>query len=334
MNEGSWGNLEAFQEGLQIASELVREIEAGETSTSRIALKAKRLALLLNESDSIRIFEYETSGYPYHGTEVSGTVAQFAEKAGRVSFEHDDKPEKDRRVVEVRSLAEIEEGISHLRTALAVAPPQRDVFFDFESMHYDHLTKNLASLTRLLNARLTFIHSYAVRKYFQLKFSSVASDVFSRIRNRVDTRIGEIIPDGLKQFSSAYDNLLSSNPEDWSNAVHTCRRILTALADGLFPAQEIPIIKECDGSRKEIKLGKDNYVNRLICYIEANSASARFVEIVGSHLKFIGERLDSIMGAAHKGSHASVRHEEADRYVVYTYMIVGDILSLSQTGET
>ena len=39
-------------------------------------------------------------------------------------------------------------------------------------------------------------------------------------------------------------------------------------------------------------------------------------------------RLDSIFRAVQKGSHAIVTQEEADRYVVYTYLVTGDILSL------
>jgi hypothetical protein len=49
---------------------------------------------------------------------------------------------------------------------------------------------------------------------------------------------------------------------------------------------------------------------------------------VGSHLKFLGDRLDAVFHAAQKGSHAAVSHDEANRYVIYTYMLVGDILAL------
>ena len=46
---------------------------------------------------------------------------------------------------------------------------------------------------------------------------------------------------------------------------------------------------------------------------------------------FLGERLDSVFQAAQKGSHAEiVTRSEADRYVVYTYMVVGDLMSLKQ----
>ena len=43
----------------------------------------------------------------------------------------------------------------------------------------------------------------------------------------------------------------------------------------------------------------------------------------------MGERVDSVFRAAQKGSHSTiVTQAEADRYVVYTYLIVGDILTL------
>jgi hypothetical protein len=68
-----------------------------------------------------------------------------------------------------------------------------------------------------------------------------------------------------------------------------------------------------------------------MCFIQDASTSERFAEIVGSHLRYIGERLDSVVAAAQKGSHRTiVRREEADRYVVYTYLVLGDILSLTK----
>jgi hypothetical protein len=50
---------------------------------------------------------------------------------------------------------------------------------------------------------------------------------------------------------------------------------------------------------------------------------------------FLGERLDSIFQAAQKGSHAKILvREEADRYVAYTYLVVGDILLLWNEKKT
>ncbi len=188
--------------------------------------------------------------------------------------------------------------------------------------------QDMESAIRVLASRRTFIYDYAIRKHYEIRFSSLAEDVFTRIRSRVDSSIGLAIPDTVKKLTAAYENLRSDNPEDWANAVHSCRRVLQDLADVVFPAQKEARTRNVNGREVEVKLGADRYINRLMAYIEDSSESRRFKEITGSHLDYIGNRLDAIFAATQKGSHASVTKEEADRYVIYTYMIVGDILSL------
>ena len=185
-----------------------------------------------------------------------------------------------------------------------------------------HASKRLAS-------RRAFIHEYVVRKHYELKFSGIADDIFNRIRERVDAAIGSIIPDAVKRFSAVYDNLQSENPEDWSNAVHSCRRVLQDLADALFPSRSEDRVVIANGKELSVRLGAQNYINRIIAFVEDANSSERYEHLVGSHIRFLGERLDSIFKAAQKGSHETiVSREEADRYVTYTYLIVGDILSL------
>jgi hypothetical protein len=123
---------------------------------------------------------------------------------------------------------------------------------------------------------------------------------------------------------SVYNNMDSSNPEDWANAVHSCRRILKDVADALYPPCDIPI--EVNG--RKIKLDADSYINRLIQYINSKSESATFINVVGSSLSSIGIRLDSINEAVCKGTHTEIKKEEAHRYIIHTYLLLGDILSL------
>jgi hypothetical protein len=183
--------------------------------------------------------------------------------------------------------------------------------------------------SRRLAARRASIYGYVLRKHQELRFSGIADDIFSRIRERVDTGIGKTIPESVKKLSAIHDNLRSENAEDWSNAVHSCRRILKDLADEVFPPQKEGRIKSTKGKSIPIELGEEQYINRLMAFIEDHGSSTRFKHLVGSHLSFIGERLDSIVQAAQKGTHDEiVSPQEADRYVIYTYMIIGDILAL------
>jgi hypothetical protein len=166
-----------------------------------------------------------------------------------------------------------------------------------------------------------------------LKYSAISDDVFSRIRETVDGSIGLHVPAAMKKLSSVYDTLASENSEDWSNAVHSCRRVLQDLADVLFPPQNDRVIV-AGNNKKTIKLGRDNYINRLLAFVQDNSDSERFKAIVGSNLEFLIDRLDAVFRAAQKGSHdVIVSRDEADRYVVYTYLVVGDILSLARSSS-
>ncbi len=180
--------------------------------------------------------------------------------------------------------------------------------------------------------RRTLIYDYAMRKHYETRFSGLAEDVFGRIRSRIDSSIGSAVPDAVRKLTSVHDNLASDNPEDWSNAAHSCRRVLQDLADAVFPPQDKPRTRMVNGKEIETRLGVDQYINRLIAYIEDSSASGRFKEIVGSHLGYMGDRLDALFSAAQKGSHSTLTKEEADRCVVYTYLLVGDILSLGSVA--
>ena len=169
---------------------------------------------------------------------------------------------------------------------------------------------------RQLASQRTRIHSYVIRKHYEIRFSGLANDVFERIRNRVDSSIGVTVPDAVEKLVSAYNNLASSNPEGWSNAAHTCHRVLEALADAVFPPQDGTRTRIASGKQREVKLGASQYINRLIAHIEDSSDSKRYTEIVGSHLHYIGDRLDALLSAAQKGSHYTLTKEEADRCVV------------------
>jgi hypothetical protein len=174
------------------------------------------------------------------------------------------------------------------------------------------------------------IHSYVVSCNYSLRFGAITQDVFDRTRQRVDAELAALCPAAAKRFVSAYEDLRSSNSVDWSNAVHSCRRVLQDLADVIFPAQDAPIQRE----GKQVDVSEDKYVNRLMCYIEDQSESETWTAVVGSTLAFIGDRLDALVDAGSKGTHHKVEGDEADRYVIYTYLVVGDILSLGVRSVT
>lgn len=327
----------SLREALSLSEDILRNIELNEQPLANIALKTGRLARLLNDLETRKIMGFEAGGYPFSPAGVPQDVYELAVQAGRETQEKKDKGEISKSIY-TSSIAELEqmahgaeiefEAARDPNVSISSANPNQFVMgANNNFLERQAIRNRTTQAVRRLAKRRAFIHDYALRKNSELKYSGIADDIFSRLRERVDNSIGKHVPDAVQQFVAVYDNLASGNKEDWSNAVHSCRRILQNLADVIFPAQS-DIQKVVNGKSISIKLGADNYINRIVAFIESKSGSGRFDAIVGSHLRFVGERLDSVFEAAQKGSHATVEKEEADRYVVYTYLIVGDVLSL------
>ncbi len=330
----------ALEEAVGLSGEVLRNIELGEVPLTQIALKSSRLARLLNEFEVQRIFEYEAGGYPTERGSVPPESWRLAVAAGRKLVNEDPKAKTVSEYVYTQSIAALE-GDVHLGEASLAAARDPDVSVSSANpeqfvwsptgnfFERNTIRQSIVLATQRLASRRAFIHQYALRKHYELRFSGVADDVFSRIRERVDETVGRTVPDAVQRFAATHDNLRSENPEDWSNAVHSCRRILMDLADAVFLPTDDERVVTVDGKERRIKLGKDNYINRIMTFVSDSSSSKRFHDIVGSHLSFLGDRLDSIVRAAHKGSHDTiVTKEEADRYLVYTYLVVGDVLGL------
>lgn len=329
---------QALREALTLSEEVLRNIELSEMPLANIALKSSRLARLLNDFDVQKIMEYEASGYPSTPDGVDPNIYRLAIEAGREYKQKDRKTGQIQNYIYVTSIEELEQKVRSTEAALnaardpdvsvSSANPSQMVWNPIgNNFERNTIRNSAAEAQRRLSTRRSFIYSYVLRRHHDLKFSGIADDIFSRIREKVDSIIGTKVPDAVQKLSAVYENLQSENPEDWANAVHSCRRILQDLSNAVYPSRP-DIEKEIDGKKRFIKLGDDNYINRLIAFLEERSSSERFVQIVGSHISFIGDRLDSVFRSAQKGSHSIVTKEEADRYVVYTYLITGDVLSL------
>ena len=332
-------NTEVLKEAAALSADILQDIELSQARLSVVVLKALRLARILNDFDMQQIFEWESGGYPLGASGVSPEVWSAGTRANRTFFGNDSTPAAPKPHMYIESIEQMELAVDIGTTSLEAAQDpnisissanqyQRVTAPAGNSLERGNIRVEVRQASERLASRRTLIYGYAARKHYELKFAGVADDVFGRIRSTVDSAIGLTVPDAVKKLTAVYENLRSDNPEDWANAAHSCRRVLQDLADAVFPPQSETRIRKVDDKEIKIKLGSDQYINRLIAHIEDSSESDRFNEIVGSQLAYMGDRLDALFEAAQKGSHATVTKEEADRCVVYTYLLVGDILSL------
>lgn len=305
-------------EKLPLSEEILKNIELEEMPFFSILLKCQRLARISNDIDALEWFTQEIIGFESGDGGLTEKGASAASRSNRQTIHTDPKTQEKSRKFFTQTLSSIEKELeSHEIRAKLNGPNVHAI----ERNTSQAKIRDLSSLYQKIKGS---VYSYVMNFNYNLKYGNITESIFDQKRTFVDLKLKEICPDAISKFVSVYNNLRSDNEEDWANSVHSCRRILKDLADSIYPPSEIDVVT----SGKKIKVGNENYVNRLMLFIESKEGGNSFESIVGSHLKYIGERIDSIYEAANKGTHSSVQKSEAERYIIYTYIIISDILQL------
>ncbi len=335
-------NSQRIKECTELSTEILKNFELSELPVSKIILKCLRLCRLLGDEDGILLFTYESSGYPSTPTGMTADAWRISSLAGRRYFENITTKSGSERKEYAKTLliAEIEEIIAAEKIRLSAAtdpnislssanPNQFITPGQGNVLERNNIVKDIASHQRWLQKITGSLYQYVLQIYNKLMYGNIIEDTFTSARMSVNDVLSKICPKAIEKFVSVYSNMDSENPEDWANAVHSCRRILVDVADALYPPQEEPITI----NGKKIKIGADQYINRLIQFISSKEGSKTYRDVVGSDLSSIGSRLDAINEAVCKGTHTAVSKEEASRYIIHTYLLISDIISLQATTE-
>jgi len=327
---------EKNEEVLNLAEEILRNIELNEIPLQNVALKCARLGRLTNNQSAMNLFQYELAGYPQDNDGlILAEAFSLARYVNRV-FSQKDKIGVSREYIFPETVAELEIEAETAKEQMKVAS-DRDVSIASSNpsqyvmsplgntFERAGLRQIITEKSKKLNKLKSGYYNYALGVYYELKFGDIVEEIFEKRRQSVNKYLSEKLPETLKKLVSVYENLRSKSEEDWANAVHSCRRVLKDVADLFYPADnsEIDI-----GGGKKIKLDDEKFIARLKQYIKNKSGSERFNEIIGSHLDYIGDRIDAIYNASTKGSHANVKREEAERYMIYTYLLISDLIGL------
>jgi len=161
----------------------------------------------------------------------------------------------------------------------------------------------------------------------QIAYSDVQSDVYFRYRSYVDSCLLNRIPEAYKKFTCANEHVDKDDPESFSHALLSCRRILKLVADELYPPPGRPVIG-ADG--KQRNLTEDQFISRLWQFIYETAGKHVSGQLLMEQVNDLGRRLDRLNELASKGVHSEVTMNEVDQCIIQTYIALGDILRLSE----
>jgi len=175
--------------------------------------------------------------------------------------------------------------------------------------------ESLSDLVKILYNR---VYRETTNILSNLKFGGII--VFEDTKKLVDSKLVDVCPDAIEKFTAASERLKETKPESWAQAVTTCRRILKDFADAIYPPKDTPV----NGR----KVGEDEYINRLWAFASENIKSDTNKELIQSEVEYIGRRIDSLYDLTCKGTHAEISKDDAERAIIRTYLLIGDLIKL------
>ncbi|MGB3259171.1 MAG: hypothetical protein WBA72_14430 [Ornithinimicrobium sp.] len=218
--------------------------------------------------------------------------------------------------VSARSIEQIEEQIRSARTAASS--------IDTAQLHAQVLM-SLGPLENVLVRVRARLHDFLIVTEHELEYGQLNAEIFERTRKSVDEQLRVIAPETLEKFTSAYRRLHEGDAEALSQALTSCRRILKATADAVYPATGATVTS-ADGNLR--KMTDEAFINRLLQAVADAVGKHGNAKVVGTTLAALGPRLAALNELASKGVHSDVTADEVDTCVVQTYLMVGDVLRL------
>lgn len=313
---------------LEGAKAIITAIEDGSVPLSRIGLRARRLAQIVDDEAAFFWLNLECAGAapavrperPWRNAEVALTgyekwkrlravwdVAALTPGEVAAQVAAGDLPERSKTLA--ASLASLEVMREELRA-------ERMRLAEARGGEVTQAQLLDGEVRRTLETVASAIHEWATGVYIAHRFREFAGNIFDRFKTSSDARLAQLCPDALNKLNHAIERGSTENPEAWSAAAMSCRRVLKDFADAVYPPKEEAV----DGH--DVTAGK--YINRLYAFAKEHGGQALALE----ELEGLGKVLDRMYELGSKGVHASITKGEVDVVILRTYILLSQLAQL------
>ena len=160
----------------------------------------------------------------------------------------------------------------------------------------------------------------------EITYGKIPEGIFKKFQDKVNTLLANSNPAAVSQLNIAYENLVQfEDPEKSSHVAFSCRRLIKAVADELFPARDRAYSTR-DG--KSLEVGKERYLNRLEAWIDS-LGSDRY-GYLAKKVDLLRDMYGNMPQSINKGTHASITGADAEMLVMYSYLILGEFVLARQ----
>jgi AbiTii-like protein len=301
---------------LELATELLGDIELSRLNAESLLLKASRLARLVGSDEIRQWIGYEMSGY----NSTESLSVKYVGKTGRWA-------DQKKSTAYWGPLAQQETAIEALKAQIA-SMKTPDTSGDYAGIAIQNITRAMGVLTTQITRRggiksrvLAILHKFISDVYYEKVFDNLSESIFEKYKNDVDALIIDNCGEVLHQIPAVMNRLADGDEESISQALSTCRRMLDSFADSIFPPTDEII--EIGG--KQLTLDANKHQNRINAFVHQHCGST-------SRKKKIRQNLSNLYDRVATGVHNEVSAEEAKALFLNTYLLMGEVLHIKETN--
>lgn len=320
---------------IELSRELLDDIELSRLPPEQLLLKAARLARVKDDVEVKEWINYELVGYPnsVKGRTImdkfgrltdrdsgTGYWMPFAALNGTIAAMQIQAQQLHVPNVQLSvSSANPNEYVTGLAGSNlgGISGPANAVL-----ARLNQLTASITALAAIRSRVLAHIHAFAAKTFYGLAFSGAAESIFQQFQTAIDGLLQEEVPEVLEKIPSVSERLAAGDEEAISQALNSCRRMIKAFADRVYPPNDTPV--NVDGQTYEV--GTDRVLNRINLFLRSKCPSESRRERLNKGLRRIHEKLSA-------GAKTEVTFGEARALFLGTYLFLGEILDASRGGS-
>ena len=298
---------------IKLASEIIDDIEFSRIDAQAMLLKTTRLARYVDDTKIRAWLKLEMQGYSKDDISLkymSLTGRWTDEKKGEGYWFPLSQVEA-KIAIETEKLKQLKIPDSSASNAINMV---REM-----SGNINITAIRISKLGGIKSRVIALIHDFATNVFYERTFDNLAESIFESYKKDIDLLIAENSDDIIQQIPLVIARLSEGDPESISQALTTCRRIVDAFANHIFPPTDDTI----NIGGHELTLKANNILNRINAYVHQNCDS-------DSRKKKIRQNLSNLYSRVSSGVHNEVDAKEAKNLFFNVYLILAEILTLQK----
>jgi len=157
----------------------------------------------------------------------------------------------------------------------------------------------------------------------ELQYGGIVEYLMEEIRKNTDEKLAKLDKKLIDEAQSLFMNLTSTNPADWNKVGHSCRKILSLIADKVFPPRDEPYTMK---DNRTLEVGEHQFINRICAFLDQTIRGDE-KKFLMAEMKYLESYLRQILDYDQMGEHKpAIEKFHANMMAIHTYLIASEIL--------